>query len=218
MDNFELKIMNEIKEIKNCQNEEKNNKIKLIFEEAIDYLIPKESQNIFLLLLKEIYEINNEYYNNLNNLKEMIENLKNKINIYDNKYTDLVNKFKSKEKELNNLKKEVEIFYKERNNKFNNDIRNKNQIKNKKIFPIDFKAKRDNSYFKDLNTKNIDDLEALYFFDKIEYKQSDKKEMPKLNLEEKYIEKCIQKEIIKRNEINLTPFQKIALQFEMSDT
>jgi hypothetical protein len=37
-------------------------------------------------------------------------------------------------------------------------------------------------------------------------------------LEQKYIEKCIQKEIIKRNEANLTPFQKIALQFEISDT
>ena len=217
MDNFEVKIMNEIKEIKNCKNEEKNNKIKLIFEEAIDYLVPKESQNIFLLLLKEIYDINNEYNENINNLKDMVEHLKNKMNIYDNKYTELVNKFKSKEKELNNLKKQVEIFYKEKNNKFNNKNQNKN---NKKIFSIDYKGKRDNSYFKDLNEKNIDDLDALYFFDKIEYNQNDnnKKEMPKLNLEEKYIEKCIQKEIIKRNEINLTPFQKIALQFEMSDT
>ena len=215
MDNFELKIMNEIKEIKNCKNVEKNNKIKLIFEEAIDYLVPKESQNIFLLLLKEICEINNEYYENMNNLKDIVEHLKNKINIYDNKYTDLVNKFKCKEKELINLKKEVEIFYKEKNN---NEITNKNLLKNKKISPIDFKGKRDNSYFKDLNAKNIDDLDALYFFDKIEYNQNDKKEMPKLNLEDKYIEKCIQKEIIKRNEVNLTPFQKIALQFEMSDT
>ena len=42
--------------------------------------------------------------------------------------------------------------------------------------------------------------------------------IPKLNLEQKYIEKCIQKEIIKRNEENLTPFQKIALQFEMANT
>ena len=42
--------------------------------------------------------------------------------------------------------------------------------------------------------------------------------MPKLNLEQKHIEKCIQKEIIKRNEAILTPFQKIALQFEMPDT
>ena len=219
MDNFELKIMNEIKEIKNCKSEEKNNKIKLIFEEAIDYIIPKESQNIFLLLLKEICQINNEYYENMNNLKDMVEHLKNKINIYDNKYTELVNKFKCKEKELNNLKKEVEKFYKEKNNKFNNEITNKNQIKNKKILSIDYKGKRDNSYFKGLNMKNIDDLDALYFFDKIEYNQNDKnKKLPKLNLEENYIEKCIQKEIIKRNEVNLTPFQKIALQFEMSDT
>ena len=69
-----------------------------------------------------------------------------------------------------------------------------------------------------MRRKNIDDLDALYFFDKIEYNQNNENEIPKLNLESKYIEKCIQKEIIKRNEVNLTPFQKIALQFEMSDT
>ena len=78
--------------------------------------------------------------------------------------------------------------------------------------------KRNNSYFKYLNTKNIDDLDALYFFDKVEYNQNEEKEIPKLNLDQKHIEKCIQKELIKRNEKNLTPFQKIALQFEMTDS
>ena len=80
------------------------------------------------------------------------------------------------------------------------------------------KIKRSNLFFKELNEKNIDDLDALYFFDKVEYNQNEEKDIPKLNLEQSYIEKCIQKEIIKRNEDNLTPFQKIALQFEMQDT
>ena len=66
-----------------------------------------------------------------------------------------------------------------------------------------------------MNAKNVDDLDALYFYDKINYYQNDdEKEIPRLNLEQNYIEKCIQKEIIKRNDINLTPFQKVALQFD----
>ena len=212
MDNFELKIINEIKELKKLKKNEINDKIKTIFEEAIDYLIPKESQNVFLLILKEISNINNDYYDNIKQLNNNIELLKIKINNYENKYLEISNKLKKKEKELSFLKKEVDKFYKEKEIKFN-------AIKNKKISSVDVKIKkRDNLYFKNLNVKNLDDLDALYFFDKVEYNQNNGKEMPKLNLEQKHIEKCIQKEIIKRNEAILTPFQKIALQFEMPDT
>ena len=208
MDNFEVKIMNEIKELKNSNfnNNEIINKLKILFEESIENIVPKEYQNIFLLLLKEIFNINNEYFNNIENLKNIIEQLKIKVNNYEKKYSDMIDKFNKKEKELLNLKKEIEKF-------------NKEKIKyNKKKSSNDIIINKDNSYFKNLNAKNINDLDALYFFDKIEYKQNDEKDIPKLNLEQKYIEKCIQKEIIKRNEANLTPFQKIALQFEMSDT
>jgi len=107
-----------------------------------------------------------------------------------------------------NLQKEFEKFYLEK------QIKN-NKFKNKNNSSFDIKIKKDNSFFKQLNKKNVDDLDALYFFDKVEYNQSNEKDIPKLNLEQRYIEKCIQKEIIKRNEENLTPFQKIALQFEM---
>ena len=212
VDTYELKIMNEIKELKNCKNNEIRERLKSIFEEAIDYLIPKESQNVFLQILKEISNINNEYSNNIKNLNNMVENLKIKINNYENKYNDLFNKLKKKENELNFLKKEIEKF-----NNRDKGIKPKNEIKNK-IPSVDVKMKRNNVYFKNLNSKNINDLDALYFFDKIEYNQKEEKEIPKLNLEQKYIEKCIHKEILKRNEANLTPFQKIALQFEMSDT
>ena len=99
----------------------------------------------------------------------------------------------------------------------NSDIAKKSK---KNVSSVDVKMKRNNNTFiKKLNAKNIDDLDALYFFDKINYNQNYvEKDIPKLNLEQKYIEKCMKKEIIKRNEINLTPFQKIALQFEMIST
>ena len=206
-ENFEFKILNEINELKKSKGNEINNKINSIFEEAVDYLVPKESQNILLLIFREISNINNDYCDNIKKLNGMIEYLKTKINNYENKYLEITNQLKKKEKELSILKKEVEKFYKERENK------------NKKISSLDVKIKkRDNSFFQNLNIKNIDDLDALYFFDKIEYNQKQGKEMPKLNLEQRHIEKCIQKEIIKRNESNLTQFQKIALQFEMPDT
>ena len=212
MDNFEIKIINEIKDLKKFKDNEMAEKIKIIFEETIDYLIPKESQNVFLLLLKEISNINNEYCENVKNMKNIIEQLKIKIVNYEKRYADLVNKYKKKEKELINLKNELDIFNKEKEIICNNDNTNK------KIHVDKLKLKRNNSYFRYLNTKNIDDLDALYFFDKVEYNQNEEKDIPKLNLEQKHIEKCIQKELIKRNEKNLTPFQKIALQFEMTES
>ena len=200
LDSNEHKIMNEILELKNINNNnEKNLKLQMIFEEAIDYLIPKESQNIFLLILKEFSNINNDYYKNINELKLIANDSKEKLNNYESKNKELMNKLKNKEKEIKTIKKE-----------------------NGKIL------KRGNEYFKQLNKKNIDDLDALYFYDKIlnethyenrkKEKTFDKKNIPKLNLDYNYIEKCKQKEIDKINEANLTPFQKIALQFEVSET
>jgi len=211
---FETRIINEINDLKKYNNNELINKIKLIFEEVVDYLVPKESQNIFLQLIKEVTKINNEYLDNIKNLKENIEQLKTKNNEFENKYKELMNKYNKKEKELMKLKKDAENFFQEKENKNNNGVKHKE----KKQTSLDIKLKRDNNYFKQLNTKNLNDLDALYFFDKVKYNQNEEKEVPKLNLDEDYIEKCIQKEVIKKNVKNLTPFQKIALQFEMPDT
>ena len=55
IDSFENKIINDIKEFKNYKNNEIMDKIKVIFNEVIEYLVPKESKNIFSMLIKEIY-------------------------------------------------------------------------------------------------------------------------------------------------------------------
>ena len=231
LDTFENKIINEIKELNNLKKNEIIDRIKIIFEEAIEYLVPKESQNVFSLILKEIFKINKEYADNINQLKEEVENYKTKINKYQSKYNELVLKIKSKDKELKNLKKELENHEKAQIKLENEEIKEpciksnesniiyKKQIK-KNFSSINLKIKNDNNTFiKKLNAKNVNDLDALYFLDKINYNQNNiNKRIPKLNLDEKYIENCIKNEIIKRNEINLTPFQKVALQFEMLDT
>ena len=207
LDSLESKIMKEINDLKNCQTVAIIDKIKSIFEEVLDCLIPKESQNIFILLVNEVSNITKKLCDNIIHYKEMAENLKIEINRYEDKYNGLISKYRKKEKELINLKKEIEDFYEERN--FNDRYN--------RVSSFDMKIKRGNLFFKELNKKNIDDLDALYFFDKVDYNQNEENDIPKLNLEQSYIEKCIQKEIIKRNEDNLTPFQKIALQFEMPD-
>ena len=119
----------------------------------------------------------------------------NKLKNSEKKYNELLNKFIKKEKEILIIKKD-----------------GKKGIR------------RDNEYFKMLNKKNVNDLDALYFYDKIKYNSSydfeskEKENIPKLNLDAKYIEKCKQKELDKINEVHLTPFQKIALQFENTET
>ena len=149
--------------------------------------------------------------------------MKNKIINYQNKFKELMSKMKNKEKEIDMMKKEIEKYSQKKtdeNLEIKNIIKdNNNTIKKKlkkNISLLDLKIKRDyNVFIKNLNTKNIDDLDALYFYDKINYNQNEgDKDIPKLNLEKNHIENCIQKEIIRRNEINLTPFQKVALQFD----
>ena len=98
------------------------------------------------------------------------------------------------------------------------------------------KIKRNNYYFAQLNKKNLDDLDAIYFFDKINsningkivknnkdniennynYVSNNGELVPELNLDPDYIEDCKNKELLKIEEANLTPFQRIALHFEMS--
>ena len=223
LESFENKIFNELKELKGCKKTDVIEKIKIISNEAIECLVPKESQNVFLLLMKQIFLIIKEYSENIFRLRRVILNLKSKINNYEIKSKELINEIKMKEKDFNLLKKQIDKLTQEKKPQNlelktiseDNDIINKIKLR-KNISSLDLKIKRDyNVFLKKLNAQNVDDLDALYFFDKVNYRQNSyDKKIPKLNLEEKYIEKCMQKELIKRNEINLTPFQKVALQFE----
>jgi hypothetical protein len=220
---FENKIFNELKELKGCKRSDIIEKIKIITNEAIESLVPKESQNVFLLIMKQIFLIIKEYSEIIFRLKRIIVNLKNKINNYESKSKELINEIKMKEKDINLMKIEMDKLSQEKKSQNlelktiseDNDSMIKKNLK-KNISSIDLKIKRDyNVFLNKLNAQNVDDLDALYFFDKVKCKHfSCDKNLPKLNLDEKFIEKCMQKELIKRNEKNLSPFQKVALQFE----
>jgi hypothetical protein len=161
-ENFEHKLINKLKDLKNYKNNELIDKIKVIIEETIKNLLPKELQKIIKLLFKEVININKHYLDNINHLKELIQKYKIKIIHYEKYFRDLINKLKNKEKELNDLKKEMEELQKEKK-KFERYKINKTKKIQKKISLTD----NNNSFIAKLNKDNIDDLEALNFLDKI---------------------------------------------------
>ena len=256
IDVFELKISNELKNLKEAVKEEKMDKLKKIYEESIDYFIPKDYKKIFLEFLKEFDEINENNLKDIKTEKEKNDELTKKINTLESENNILKKKIEENENELkiikNKLIENIENYNKNYKNNYQNYYNqeeyeeeeyeyeeNKNsesyysgQITNKKN-----KLKRNNYYFAQLNKKNLDDLDAIYFFDKVNnntngkilmndnnenivnnynYISNNGEIVPELNLDPKYIEDCKNRELLKIEETHLTPFQRIALQFEMS--
>ena len=125
----------------------------------------------------------------------------------------------------NNNKNNKDNFQKEEMNYENLNIETDSNyiIKNIKKRNSEINCIRDNNYFTQLNKRNLNDLDAIYFFDKITNNNIDSNMknnkielIPELNLDPDYIEKCKEKELLKMEEEHLTPFQRIALHFESS--
>ena len=258
IESIELKIAKKLQNIKNVEKEIKFEKLKNIYEEAIEYLVPIEYQKIFYLMVKEFDNINKVNLNDLKYLKGKKEELVNKIKIIENENDIYKKQLEQNNKEIllikNQLKNAENSYmkfpYKKNKNiktiKFKNlNKKNMNNSENEEEndenlnintesnsnekFSINLnESKKDNSYFINLNKKNLNDLDAIYFFDKINNnevsktyeKDEDGKNksniVPKLNLDPDYIEECKTKELLKIEEAKLTTFQKIALQFEVS--
>ena len=252
LDSIELKISNELNIIKNIDKNEKIDKLKKIYEESLEYFMPKEYRKIYLLILKEFEDMNKENLNENKNLKEKNKELNNKIKELENENNIIKKQLEEKDNELNIIKKKL-IENIENMNNFRNyheeeienneneedEENNLEYFNNRRDFQISNKLekiKRNNYYFVQLNKNNLDDLDAIYFFDKINndlnekiilnneekignnynYISNNGEIVPQLNLDPKYIEDCKSKELLKIEEEHLTPFQRIALQFEMS--
>ena len=252
VDSIELKISNDLNIIKNIDKNEKIDKLKKIYEESLEYFMPKEYRKIYLLILKEFEDMNKENLNENKNLKEKNKELNNKIKELENENNIIKKQLEEKDNELNIIKKKL-IENIENMNNFRNyheeeienneneedEENNLEYFNNRRDFQISNKLekiKRNNYYFVQLNKNNLDDLDAIYFFDKINndlnekiilnneekignnynYISNNGEIVPQLNLDPKYIEDCKSKELLKIEEEHLTPFQRIALQFEMS--
>ena len=256
IESIELKIVKNLQNIKNFEKEKKFEKLKNTCEEAIEYLIPVEYQKIFYLMVKEFDNINKMNLNDIKYLKgkkeELEKNVKiieNENNIYkmqleqNNKEIDCMkNKLKNTEnnymkfpfKKSKNIKSiKFKNFSKNLQNYDDEEEENDENLNTGSHYSGQISSKRnengkDNSYFVKLNKKNLNDLDAIYFFDKVSnnnhkndgnknnFKNNRGDLVPQLNLDPDYIEECKTKELLKIEEENLTPFQKIALQFEIS--
>lgn len=260
VDSIELKINNDLKNLKKLEKTEKIDKLKRIYEESVENFIPKEYKNIFLLIYKEYDDINKINFNEINSLKEKYGELNEKLKVVENENNMLKKKLEENDNELNMIKKKLMENIQSFNN-INNDINYQKHFNDQEYEINDYdaddvdeninnsyyynsgqlsnkygKIKRNNYYFAQLNKKNLDDLDAIYFFDKINsningkivknnkdniennynYVSNNGELVPELNLDPDYIEDCKNKELLKIEEANLTPFQRIALHFEMS--
>ena len=200
-DNINKINLNDIKYLKD-KKDELNKKIKIIENENNIYKLQLEQDNKEMISIKnQLKQVKN------NNMNFPYKNQKNIKSIKNNNKNNKDN-FQKEEMNYENLNIETDSNY---------------IIKNIKKRNSEINCIRDNNYFTQLNKRNLNDLDAIYFFDKITNNNIDSNMknnkielIPELNLDPDYIEKCKEKELLKMEEEHLTPFQRIALHFESS--
>ena len=200
-DNINKINLNDIKYLKD-KKDELNKKIKIIENENNIYKLQLEQNNKEMISIKnQLKQVKN------NNMNFPYKNQKNIKSIKNNNKNNKDN-FQKEEMNYENLNIETDSNY---------------IIKNIKKRNSEINCIIDNNYFTQLNKRNLNDLDAIYFFDKITNNNIDSNMknnkielIPELNLDPDYIEKCKEKELLKMEEEHLTPFQRIALHFESS--
>ena len=225
-------------EDKNSTIEEKTERYIQILEKIIEKSQNPDTKFIFKFLKNEFVLINEEYLNSIKEYKDSLNKLTEKLS--QTKKIDTVTDEKIEENE----KEKVNSDGKMQTSK-NYDLDESKQNSNKKDDEILEKnmneittAKKDSQFFFNLNKENVDDLDALYFLDKVNmsnnknnssnnkdkennnqmnnYHSNNGDIIPFINLDPDYMESCKKKEFKKLEEKHLTQFQRIALQFEPS--
>ena len=127
--------------------------------------------------LKELnYKLTEQYQKIDKNLIECNKSIKEKqkrIEVLENKIYTLVNNMRNKNNIIiNNKSKEINLYKSINYSSISNKNKNKLQEYQKYSDEIEVKKSEDkqNNKIKKINEKNLDDLDALYFFDKIEMK------------------------------------------------
>ena len=187
-----------IKEVLDIQKEmEKNNKSNVTNSKTKKYNIIKHSFELLLKLLgNTIFKNNNIVINILlekiiigyhevfnafsienKKLKQINYNLNEQ---YEKMSKDLFNNnklIKDKQKLIDNLQKRISFLesgIKKKNLNVNNNVNNINVI-NEQNKEINFNQNDQNQKIFEINKKNLEDLDALYFYDKVKIKDNNKK-------------------------------------------
>jgi hypothetical protein len=169
----------------------KYNMIKIIFEEGIK-LFNNSEYNFLKIIVSKYHNLFTEIFKENRALKQNYETLKNQYLKIDKNYIETISLLKEKEKELEKIKKEIQEL--KLNNEKKNNIINRNRINSNSLFSKSLDnilVNHHNKYLDYLNKTNIEDLDALYFKDKIDANKTqnskkNKDKIPKLNFEPVY--------------------------------
>ena len=199
-------------------------------------LLPEENKPFFKKILIGIHDIVNEYFLELKELKKEFELSKKKIISLENDNLYNLKIIKQKDLEIEKLKKKIsntlsiqeqQIISKSTNSSFVGSLstdKEKSLEEKKKNFKSEIQNK-----IEEFNKKNIFDLNALYFYDKV-FMKSEFDSVPKNNngdlippldldfekherlKEEKRNEELMKK--IKENKLSF--IEKVALSFDLN--
>ena len=144
---LESKLNIKLSENKNNNKTKTYNILQSTFEETIQVL-PENNQHLLKVLLKGYHDLISNYLTEIRSLKDENENYKSQLQEYEKENSNMKKMLLEKEKIIEYLKKNT---YKSQ----------------------EFHLERQH-YIEELNKKNIKDLDALYFYDKVVMKTEEK--------------------------------------------
>ena len=210
MNELEKKLSYNLSQIKNNSKSMKYNTLKGIFEELIK-AFPNEQQKLLIKLLKGYHEVVFAFANENKALKEANEIKQNTFLSLDKEQIELRRTIKEKDKEIELLKQKLkekspseQIISKSTNESIMVSSNGKEQLSDCK--------KDEKNKIEMLNENNIEDLDALYFFDKVKMNSDSREQnVPMLNFrfEEPKKKKSINKNISKNHSMNNIKFGKV---------
>lgn len=214
--NYLSNVMNELdknlsfnlSQIKNNSKSLKYNTLKSTFEQLIK-AFPNEQQKLLIKLLKGYHEVVFAFANENKSLKEANEIKHNTLLSIDKEQIELRKTIKEKDKEIELLKQKLkekseQIISKSTNESIMVSSNGKEQLSDCK--------KDETDKIEIYNKNNIEDLDALYFFDKVKMNSDNSEQnVPMLNFrfEETKKKKSINKKISNNHSMNNIKFSKV---------
>ena len=208
MNELDKKLSYNLSQIKNNSKSMKYNTIKATFEQLIK-AFPKEQQKLLIKLLKGYHEVVFAFANENKSLKEANEIKHNTFLSIDKEQIELRKAIKEKDKEIELLKQKLkekseQIVSKSTNESIMVSSNGKEQLSDCK--------KDETDKIEIYNKNNIEDLDALYFFDKVKMNSDNSEQnVPVLNFrfEETKKKKSINKNISNNHSMNNIKFRKV---------
>ena len=208
MNELDKKLSYNLSQIKNNSKSMKYNTIKATFEQLIK-AFPKEQQKLLIKLLKGYHEVVFAFANENKSLKEANEIKHNTFLSIDKEQIELRKAIKEKDKEIELLKQKLkekseQIVSKSTNESIMVSSNGKEQLSDCK--------KDETDKIEIYNKNNIEDLDALYFFDKVKMNSDNSEQnVPVLNFrfEETKKKKSINKNISHNHSMNNIKFSKV---------